>query len=145
MDETSRTLWKRGPLTAFEIGDAACPILRRYTLTTPWLKFRLHHFYPGTSDRDYHDHPWPFLTFVLHGGYIDERLDGRQDKLSAGSVRYRSAHHAHKTFAGPKGCWTFVVGPHERREWGFFVNNRWMDWRTYTKKFGSGMSCDETP
>lgn len=142
--ESSTSLyWKRGPMQCILIGDPACPILKRWTLKTPFLKFRIHKFFANTHDRDTHDHPWPFLTFVLWGSYDDINLDGKVDHLRIGSIRYRSAIHAHKTFAGPKGCITFVVSPYESREWGFFPEGKWMHWRKYMKKFGSGMQCDE--
>lgn len=33
----------------------------------------LHHFRPHAED-EFHDHPWPFRTLVLWGGYVDDSL-----------------------------------------------------------------------
>lgn len=54
------------------IGPPECPILLRRTLVARkrW-KLLVHRFMPGAADRDPHDHPRPFLTFVLRGGYTD--------------------------------------------------------------------------
>lgn len=72
------------------IGPAECPILHRWTLV-PWgehtdgpgregsgrpkrrWKLLLHHFLANADDRDVHDHPRPFWTFVLCGYYDDMR------------------------------------------------------------------------
>jgi hypothetical protein len=144
--ESSLELWKRGPLTCYLIGDPECPILKRITFKVPLIpwKFRLHKFYPNTSDRDTHDHPWWFVTIVLRGGYKDVALDGTVDNMRPGSIRFRPAHHAHKTFAGPKGCTTFVFGPDSFREWGFFPDGGpWMPWKRYMALFGHGMQCND--
>jgi hypothetical protein len=136
-------VWEHGPFACYLIGDPACPILKRWRLKLPWIKVRLHKFFPNTRDRDTHDHPWPFLTICLAGAYEDVRLDGKSDHIRRGSIRWRSATHSHRTFAGPKGCWTIVIGPHERREWGFFPDGKWMPWKKYMTKFGHGMQCDD--
>lgn len=137
-------LWKHGPLRCMLIGDPACPILKRWTLRLPLSALRLHRFYPNTSDRDTHDHPWWFITIVLQGGYDDVHLTGKVDKLRRGSVRFRSAHHAHKTYAGPNGCWTLILSPKASRSWGFFPNRgKWIPWQKYMQKYGHGMVCDE--
>jgi hypothetical protein len=146
MDEfkdSSKLLWKRGPVACRLIGDPDCPILKRWTLDALGRKWRLHKFFPNTKDRDTHDHPWPFLTICLAGEYKDVRLDGHIDRIHRGSIRYRSATHAHQTFAGPKGCWTIVIGPKPRRDWGFFPDGKWLFWKEYMAKFGHGMSCDD--
>lgn len=63
------------------IGPDGCPILHRWTIW-PWgeakhenhdvrFKLLLHHFLPNADDRAVHDHPRPFLTVVLKGGYDD--------------------------------------------------------------------------
>lgn len=143
IEDSSLLLWKKGPIRCYLIGDPDCPILKRWTLKLPLLKFRIHRFFPNTKDRDTHDHPWGFLTFVVQGGYDDVSIDGKVDKMRPGSIRWRSAHHTHQTFAGDKGCITLVVGPHAHREWGFFPDGKWMYWKDYMRKFGHGMQCDD--
>lgn len=107
------------------IGRPECPILLRRTLLSGRLgKVMLHEFLPTSRDRDHHDHPAAFLTIVLRGGYDDVRLDGRVDRLRAGSIRYRSATHAHKTCAGPRGATTLVLMGPKVRAWGFSPRRR---------------------
>lgn len=144
------------------IGVPECPLLHRWTLLDvgrrvpdpskpermirSGFKFMVHHFLPESRDRDPHDHPRPFLTVVLRGGYENHEkvADGivRVEHMKPGTIRLRSATHAHTTYAGSNGCWTFVVmGPLER-PWGFWKDGKWWPWRIYEEKFGHGMRCD---
>ena len=87
------------------IMDRQCnePLLTRYYL---FLKDRkrfpfnmfLHKFHKGDPG-DVHDHPWPYATLILKGGYYE--CEGVTP-------------------------WTlFMPGPH-KREWGFLVDNKWI-------------------
>lgn len=54
------------------IGPPDCPILHRWTFAVfRGRKLLLHHFQPNADDRAEHDHPSPFWTLVLWGGYDD--------------------------------------------------------------------------
>lgn len=54
------------------IGNPDCPIMYRRTLLDVGPFKLLHHeFVPGSDDKDPHDHPRSFVTFVYRGGYID--------------------------------------------------------------------------
>jgi hypothetical protein len=69
--EPARRL-RRGPVAPEVIGPPACPIMHRWTLlNVRGGKLMLHHFLPNADDRAEHDHPAPFWTFVLWGGYDD--------------------------------------------------------------------------
>jgi hypothetical protein len=80
MMSRAATRWlRRRPFPpAEQIGPPECPILNRWTLiggatgsASSSLKLMVHHFLPNRDDRDVHDHPRPFLTLVLWGGYDD--------------------------------------------------------------------------
>lgn len=78
----------------------------------------LHHFRPH-SETKFHDHPWPFRTVVLWGGYTDESLDPVTgdvvvDRLRIGSVRYRPAKHCHRTHARRHTLTLMRAWPKER-------------------------------
>lgn len=154
------------------IGEPECPILLRWTLggdrlTRNWpVKVMLHYFTPKADDRHVHDHPRPFLTLVLRGGYDDLTLCWCMapgavrgggpwlnhpecggtgfvaERLRAGSVRYRSSGHTHRTRVGPRGCWTLVVMGPKNREWGFRKDGVWIPWRVYHERFGGAFRCD---
>lgn len=143
------------------IGPPECPILHRWTLVkVRGRKLMLHHFLPNADDRDVHDHPSPFITIVLRGGYTDlvpcpAELCGSGiclcagtgllvgDRMKAGMLRRRSATHAHRTKVGPNGCWTLVLMGLKSRSWGFWREGRWWSWADYTERFGHGMRCDD--
>jgi hypothetical protein len=62
------------PLRREVIGPPECPLLHRWTLLNlgPRVgKLMVHRFLPNADDRAVHDHPRPFLTFVLRGAYDD--------------------------------------------------------------------------
>lgn len=145
------------------IGNPECPILYRWTLLhlggmkdeSGWhnckAKLMLHRFMPNTTDREYHDHPWAFVTVVLQGGYDDyslgvyEHLVTRRtkpDRLRRGSLRYRPAKHSHITRSGSGGAWTLVFTGPFTRSWGFWVNKQWWPHRKYGEVFGYGMQCE---
>lgn len=119
------------------------PYLERYYL---FLKERdrfpfnifLHKFLKGDPD-DVHDHPWPYCTFILAGGYYEWVPDFDAHGTKTGETRHwRGPGHFRFCRAGSfhrielkdgVTAWTlFMPGPH-RREWGFLVGkNPKTDW-----------------
>ena len=166
--EPARRL-RRGPLAPEVIGPPACPIMHRWTLLkVRGRKLLLHHFLPNADDRAEHDHPAPFWTFVLRGGYDDQvpcptcdgtgddwlgrpRLGGcgtcqgyrdvAGDRMRAGMLRRRAATYRHRTRVLPSGAWTLVWMGRKERPWGFWKDGRWWPWREHEKAFGFGMRC----
>ena len=122
------------------------PYLERYYL---FLKDRgehfpfnifLHKFLKSDID-DLHDHPWPYATLILKGGYWEWRpqfgADGKKIGELArwcgpGSFRVASANSYHRIELDPNvTCWTlFMPGP-KQRDWGFLVKNKWGQWEQY--------------
>ena len=46
--------------------------LRRLRLMqTPWFSIHVHWIYEPDPDRDPHDHPWNFFSWVVRGGYTE--------------------------------------------------------------------------
>jgi hypothetical protein len=159
------------------IGPPDCPIILRWTLlgepTWPgrWpFKVMVHRFPPNADDRDAHDHPRPFVTLVLRGGYDDDvpcptcrgtaRRDATSDPLvevpcecgdglvpgdrvRAPALRRRRAEYAHRTRVLPSGAWTVVVMGPVRRPWGFWRAGGWWPFRDYEREFGFAMRCDD--
>lgn len=108
---------------------------------------RLHHIMQPDTDRWPHDHPWPFVSFILRGGY-QERWDtaGHPHPRFARHVRRVSTHSRHDlhlidTFdRGPGlkgGVWTLIFTGKEKKKagsdkgWGFCTPDGWVAWNRY--------------
>lgn len=116
-----------------KIGEDDCPYLERWVCGLGLFAVRLHHFFRSDED-DLHDHPWPFVTLVLKGGYLDVTEDGGEP-MSPGTIRYRPALHKHRVVTD--GCWTLVLSARKQRDWGFYVHDGWLAAREYFKLFGN--------
>lgn len=121
------------------------PYLERYYI---FLKDRkrfpfnvfLHRFLKSDPDH-VHDHPWPYATLILKGGYYEWRpqFNAKGEKIGEiakwcgpGHFRVCGANTYHRIEIDPGvECWTlFMPGP-QKREWGFLVDNKWMENGTY--------------
>jgi hypothetical protein len=116
------------------------PYLERYYI---FLKDRKHfpfnvfiHKFLKSDPDDVHDHPWPYATLILKGGYWEwiPQFNSKGEKFSEiakwrgpGHFRTCSANSYHRIELDPSvECWTmFMPGP-QKREWGFLVNNNWI-------------------
>jgi hypothetical protein len=124
------------------------PYLERYYLflkernSFPFNVF-LHKFLKSDPD-DVHDHPWPYATLILKGGYYEwiPQFDKQGNKFSEvavwrgpGSFRVCSANSFHRIELDPNvTAWTlFMPGP-KQRDWGFLVKNKWVQWEEYLKQ-----------
>jgi hypothetical protein len=124
------------------------PYLERYYL---FLKDRenfpfnvfLHKFLKGDPD-DVHDHPWPYATLILKGGYYEwlPQFDHKGDKIAEicvwrgpGHFRVCGANSYHRIELDPNvTAWTlFMPGP-KKREWGFLVKNQWVQHEQYLQE-----------
>ena len=116
------------------------PYLERYYL---FLKDRKHfpfnvflHKFIKSDPDDVHDHPWPYATLILKGGYYEwlPQFNNKGNKIAEvvvwrapGHFRMCSANSYHRIELDPDvECWTlFIPGP-QKREWGFLVKNKWI-------------------
>ena len=124
------------------------PYLERYYLfltereSFPFNVF-LHKFLKSDPD-DVHDHPWPFATLILKGGYYEWTpqfgSDGKKIGEIArwcgpGSFRMASAKSLHRIELDPTvTCWTLFMPGAKQRDWGFLVKNKWVQWEQYLKQ-----------
>lgn len=108
--------------------------LRRwYVIMTPWWSIYLHHILSPDPDRDPHDHPWDFGSFVLSGGYQEYAPEGCYS-YSRWSWHTKKATDLHRiTHVCPNTRTLVFTGP-RKREWGFLRNGRWIPWREYLSK-----------
>lgn len=132
--------------------DGATDYLRRW-----WLIRRnvvanayLHVILASDDDRALHDHPWPNVSIVLKGRYLEHRIlaGGVHTRTwrNAGDVVLRRATAAHRLEVKPGEAaeTLFLTGPRVRM-WGFHCPQGWRDFRAYTSgpngvKIGRG--CD---
>jgi len=121
------------------------PYLERYYVFLKdrnWFPFNvfIHKFLKSDPD-DVHDHPWPYATLILKGGYFEwtPQFDKQGRKFNEickwrgpGHFRVCGANSYHRIELDPNiTAWTlFMPGP-QKREWGFLVNNRWIHNETY--------------
>jgi hypothetical protein len=124
------------------------PYLERYYL---FLKDRdrfpfnvfLHKFLKGDPD-DVHNHPWPYATLILKGGYWEwiPQFNNQGLKIGEiakwrgpGSFRICSANSYHRIELDPSvTAWTlFMPGP-KKQDWGFLVKNKWIPHEKYLKE-----------
>jgi hypothetical protein len=117
------------------------PYLERYYL---FLKDRkrfpfnvfLHKFLKSDPD-DVHDHPWPYATLILSGGYYEwVPMFNPFTKEKVGETRYwrgpghfrickPTSFHRIELVEGVTAWTLFMPGP-QLREWGFWVKNKWI-------------------
>ena len=124
------------------------PYLERYYLFLrereqfPFNVF-LHKFLKSDPD-DVHDHPWPYATLVLKGGYwewiphfdtVGRKTGEYQVWRGPGHFRISKANSFHRIELDPDiTAWTlFMPGP-KQRDWGFLVKNQWIQWEQYLKQ-----------
>lgn len=110
-----------------------------------WLPMaiRLHHIARPDLDRDFHDHPWTFISLVLRGGYIERRPtsdvpnwlsdeeDGYYIKRRPGSFALRRYTQRHRIIHVEPDTVTLVVVFRKRQSWGFFTRHGKVHWRAY--------------
>lgn len=121
------------------------PYLERYYLLLkdrkhfPFNVF-LHKFLKSDPD-DLHDHPWPYATVILKGGYWEwvpqynkqgQKVNEIAKWRGPGHFRFCSANSFHRIELDPGiECWTlFMPGP-QQRDWGFSTRKGWMQHEQY--------------
>lgn len=135
------------------IGDPERPYLLRWWLIprNRWFNVYLHMFLRSDDDRALHDHPWPWLSMILGGRYVEHTIRAggihQRRERSAGSVAMRLPWTAHRVevFDGELAWTLFVTGP-VLRTWGFHCQNGWKRWQDFTdpatKGATTGRGCD---
>jgi hypothetical protein len=128
----------------FVIGGPERAYLRRWWLIPRNRVFNvyLHQILRSDDDRALHDHPWPNLSLVVSGSYVEHTIAAggvhRRARLTAGAVKLRGPRAAHRLELDGGPCWTlFVTGPRVRH-WGFHCPAGWRHWRDFTAPSDTG-------
>ena len=116
------------------------PLLERYYVflkDRKWFPFNIFvHKFHKSDPGDVHDHPWPYFTLILRGGYYEWIPQFDKDGKKFGEIahwrkpghfRFCSANSYHRIELDlAVETWTlFMPGP-QKQEWGFLVNNKWI-------------------
>ena len=113
--------------------------LERYYL---FLKERKHfpfniflHKFLKSDSEDLHDHPWNFTTIILSGGYW-EHTQNNKIWYGPGSIIKKKATDLHRIELDPNSSttWTLFIPGKKIREWGFKVEDKWIDNDKYLKE-----------
>ena len=117
---------------------------RLIVFKTPLVGLYVHWIYTADNDRDPHNHPMPFLSFVFKGGYDETRFEignvgGRP--IRSMTKRVRSRFEIGKM---PRSVFHFITRLHEsptitvlltgRRSpdgWGFLTQGGYVDQEEY--------------
>jgi hypothetical protein len=124
------------------------PYLERYYIflrDRTWFPFNvfIHKFIKSDPD-DVHDHPWPYATLILKGGYYEWVPVFDEDGRMSGETRHwrgpghfrvcsATSYHRIELVEGVTPWTMFMPGP-QRREWGFLVDNRWIHNEQYLEE-----------
>lgn len=117
-----------------------------------WFPFNITlHKIVKSDDPIFHDHPWPYITIIIKGGYW-EHIPLFNDKgakfaefqiwRGPGSIIKRSANEFHwlelDENVGPATT-LFIMGP-QQREWGFLIDRtktkqQWIHYQNYLENY----------
>jgi hypothetical protein len=83
-----------------------------------------------------HDHPWPYATLILKGGYYEwTPIFDSKGKMIAETCTWRGPGHfrfcsatSYHRIELKEGVtpWTLFIPGAQTREWGFLVNDKWI-------------------
>jgi hypothetical protein len=125
--------------------EDGAPYLERYYL---FLKDRKHfpfniflHKFLKSDPDDVHDHPWSYRTFILKGGYYEwVPIFNDNGVMISEEKHWRGPGHTRKCNANSyhrielkEGvtCWTLFMPGRQERDWGFLVDNKWIENEQY--------------
>ena len=94
----------------------------------------VHKFLKSDPD-DLHDHPWPYFTCILRGGYF-EHTPGGKFLRSPFTCRCGKSTDLHRIELDPSAgdCWTLFIPGKKTRDWGFLTDDGWISNEKYTNK-----------
>lgn len=108
----------------FEVPDYDDPetnyLTRWRIIQTPWFGIYLHRMDGPDSRATLHDHPWPFVSFILRGGYDETQSYTRPLGRPVRHVNVKRAtdlhyiSHLHRT-----PTWTLMLVGRRHRTWGY--------------------------
>lgn len=107
-------------------------LFKRRSWTQRWLGNVVLHQLMASDPASLHDHPWPYITIILAGGYWEHTPKGRFWR-KPGTILVRRATSLHRLEMDPDAgpVWTlFITGP-KFRGWGFASATGWVPHEEY--------------
>lgn len=132
------TIWKRESIKRSETE----PYLERIILfRCRWFGILWHKFV-GSDDECLHDHPWPFVSFILKGGYTEWTPTPIDEVVGMGpqvgrwhgrwSILFRPATWVHRVeLKDNEPVTTLVIHGSKQRSWGFYTRFGFLHWSKY--------------
>lgn len=109
----------------FLMNDNQGPVKKRHLY--------LHNMRRSDADRELHDHPWWFLSFIIWGGYTEETESGKE-RIRPGRIIFRPASWRHRVHLDEgKQSWSLVLTGVKERSWGFWTETGFVGWREWGK------------
>ncbi len=120
--------------------DDVLYLSRFQILKTPWFSIKLHWFHRPDPDRDLHDHPWAFVSFILRGGYTEliNYLPSCPLSIMHKHIRwfnFKNTVTSHRVITIKPGTLTLVITGPKKKSWGFYdeETSDFTHWRDYDK------------
>lgn len=103
----------------------------------------IHGIYKADEDKHMHDHPWDYTRIILSGFYDECFINeaGRQESTvtTPWKIIKRKAEMLHTIRElYTKRVFTLFITGRKRREWGYRVDNQWIDHVTYRRLKNEG-------
>lgn len=121
--------------------DGLVYLVRLRIVQTPQFAVYLHDINEPDGDRDPHDHPWTFWSFVLRGSYTETLhvmphvlLDAtRENTWRRWSLHRMGRETAHRITHAAPGLKTLILTGPRKRNWGFHTEDGFVPWQDYEK------------
>ena len=107
---------------------------RLYLVHTPLGSIMVHWFHAPDQQRHLHDHPAPFIAFVLRGWYVEDVGYGYTRLIEW--FNYIPPHKKHRvSIVSKKTPITLCFAGRRARVWGFYTEEGFMPWQDYLAKY----------
>lgn len=116
-----------------------------WTLQRFGIAIRVHEILRSDTADIFHDHPWPYITVLLRGRYVEETPIYDKSDLywgsnkcdyHAGHILFRKAQSWHRLEILPEEtCFTLFITGKKKQGWGFLTTPRF---KTYYRDFLKG-------
>lgn len=135
-------LESKGRMLVIQDRESKEPYLKRYYLLfkdrPAWFPFNivLHNILRSDPD-GLHDHPWPYGTLILSGGYYEDTPEGRFWR-GPWHFRFKRATSLHRLilnsdYSAP--TWTLFIMFRRTRDWGFINESGvWEYWEDFLER-----------